>query len=65
MENEIEFNCPYCGELNYADVYIAEGRSQEFINDCEVCCRPIEIQVSFDHEGIINIVLKNDDGFQL
>lgn len=63
MENEVEYSCPYCGEINSAEVFISDGRIQNFINDCEVCCRPIELKISFDLEGNLNFEIKNDDGY--
>ncbi|MES0490655.1 MAG: CPXCG motif-containing cysteine-rich protein [Leptospirales bacterium] len=37
------FSCPYCGATvsMILDLSIAE---QTYVEDCEVCCRPIEIQ---------------------
>ena len=34
-------DCPYCGECFETDVEIYAG-SQDYIEDCPVCCRPIE-----------------------
>lgn len=44
MENEIEqfFQCPYCGSQISMLIEIQAG-GQEYIEDCEVCCRPIRI----------------------
>ena len=63
MDNVIEYSCPYCGEINCAEVFISDGRNQNFVNDCEVCCRPIELKVNFDREGNPDIEIKNDDGY--
>jgi hypothetical protein len=36
--------CPYCGEE--IDVLIdCSEQQQEYIEDCQVCCRPIRFQV--------------------
>jgi cysteine-rich CPXCG protein len=42
--------CPYCGETIelVIDCSIPE---QEYIEDCEVCCRPINLFVSVDEKG--------------
>ena len=42
--NEIEyfFYCPYCGERISMLVDLNVNK-QLYIEDCEVCCRPIEI----------------------
>lgn len=37
--------CPYCGE--HIDVLVdCSVESQEYVEDCSVCCRPIVIAVS-------------------
>ena len=42
--------CPYCGET--IEVLIDESAGeQQYIEDCPVCCRPIEIAVSIDEEA--------------
>ena len=42
--DEIEhfFYCPYCGE-NISMLIDLNFNNQFYIEDCEVCCRPIEI----------------------
>ena len=42
------FNCPYCFEKISMLLDLSHG-GQSYIEDCEVCCNPIEIifQVSF------------------
>lgn len=59
----MKFNCPYCGESNYTEIFLTEGKSQNFVWDCEVCCRPIEIIVDVDRDGNMNLEIKNDEGF--
>ncbi|UZH56235.1 CPXCG motif-containing cysteine-rich protein [Salinimicrobium tongyeongense] len=41
------FHCPYCWEevSMLLDPSIAR---QEYIEDCEVCCNPIEVTASFE-----------------
>ena len=41
---EYHFSCPYCFEsgLKLIDFTI---RSQNFIEDCEVCCNPIDFNL--------------------
>lgn len=63
MNNEFCFICPYCGEENTIDIDMSAGSNQEFIQDCEVCCRPAEIILTIDREGGITVETKNDEGF--
>jgi transcription elongation factor Elf1 len=39
---EHSFTCPYCGE-EISMVLDVSVRRQTYIEDCEVCCKPIEI----------------------
>jgi hypothetical protein len=43
--------CPYCGES--VDFWLDEsgGRSQHYVEDCAVCCRPIELHVRVEEDG--------------
>jgi transcription elongation factor Elf1 len=50
---EYFFTCPYCiQEISMLiDVSLPE---QEYIEDCEVCCNPIEVKVSVEDQEITN-----------
>jgi transcription elongation factor Elf1 len=39
------FFCPYCGE-KISMVLDLSVRRQSYVEDCEVCCNPIEISYS-------------------
>lgn len=48
--------CPYCGEpCELADVDEAETGTQDFIQDCDVCCQPISIRVVVRADGEISV----------
>jgi hypothetical protein len=42
--------CPYCGETIELLIDASAGE-QHYIEDCSVCCRPIEIAVAVDEEA--------------
>lgn len=43
-------DCPYCGEA--VEILIdASIPSQSYIEDCQVCCRPITLSVEIDEDG--------------
>ncbi len=44
-------DCPYCGEPIELIVDESAGES-EYVEDCEVCCRPIVIQVRIGGEEV-------------
>ena len=43
--------CPYCGESVELIVDPAGGATQEYVEDCEVCCRPWAVRIAVDHDG--------------
>ncbi len=46
--------CPYCGEV--ITIFIDDSAGdQSYIEDCQVCCRPIDIRVSVDEDGAVSV----------
>lgn len=43
--------CPYCGEPITLFIDDSAG-DQRYVEDCQVCCRPIEIAVDVDEDGV-------------
>jgi len=46
------FPCPYCGE-EISMVLDTSISGQTYIEDCEVCCRPIEIHYLLEDESLV------------
>ncbi len=44
------FQCAGCGEWNDTRVDESAGRRQQYVEDCQVCCKPNLLQVSWDAE---------------
>jgi hypothetical protein len=44
--------CPYCGESFETAVDTSSG-SARYIEDCQVCCRPIEFSLEVDPSGVL------------
>lgn len=42
--------CPYCGESFDANIDTSSG-SQEYVEDCYICCRPIVFTLVTDDDG--------------
>jgi hypothetical protein len=55
------FTCPYCWEQISMILDNSEGES-EYIEDCEVCCRPIELIFKFSGEILVSFETKKMDG---
>ena len=43
-------SCPYCGE-SIGILIDASAGDQCYIEDCQVCCRPITLSVQVDADG--------------
>ena len=46
-ENSADVVCPYCGEFVTIAVDPGGGTSQQYIEDCEVCCNPWQVNVRY------------------
>ncbi|MEA3639144.1 MAG: CPXCG motif-containing cysteine-rich protein [Lamprobacter sp.] len=61
MLTEIQVQCPYCGEQIDALVDGLAG-SHRYIEDCSVCCRPIEFEAVMDASGdLVRLAARRDD----
>lgn len=45
---ESGFQCAGCGEWNVTTVDESAGRRQNYIEDCQVCCKPNMLRVEYD-----------------
>ncbi len=54
MLDPVLIHCPYCGEP--IEILVdASVDSQRYIEDCQVCCRPIDIAVTVDEDGELQV----------
>lgn len=47
-------SCPYCGEQIDVLVDCSAG-SQEYVEDCSVCCRPIVIRLTVEDGELVGL----------
>ena len=60
-EHEVEFFCPYCAQPISFLLEELYGE-QTYIEDCEVCCRPIQISYSIQDGEIQKLdIFRIDD----
>ena len=53
-------DCPYCGEP--VEILLdASIPSQQYIEDCQVCCRPITLTVDADDDGAIAVRARGEN----
>jgi hypothetical protein len=60
MEIEHFFTCPYCWQ-QISMLLDASVSDQSYIEDCEVCCRPIKIWYAADDVGITDLKAESVD----
>jgi hypothetical protein len=46
----VAVQCPHCGEQFETAVDLSAG-SFRYVEDCQVCCQPIELTASLDEDG--------------
>jgi hypothetical protein len=46
----VELQCPWCGEP-YGSMLDLTDASRSYIEDCQVCCRPIEVRLEVSERG--------------
>ncbi len=51
MQDEASYVCEACGEEIVVPIDLSAGESQEYVEDCPVCCRPNLVHVEIDDEG--------------
>jgi len=51
MRDEASYLCDSCGEEIVVPIDPSEGESQEYVEDCPVCCCPNVIHVEIDDDG--------------
>lgn len=55
--------CPYCGEEVEIILDPGGGAVSEYIEDCEVCCRPWQVRVVYHEDGTADVsVSTTEDG---
>jgi hypothetical protein len=54
----VTIQCPYCGESFETAVDLSAG-SFTYVEDCQVCCQPIELVGEVDDEGALAGVAAN------
>ncbi|MBU2927423.1 CPXCG motif-containing cysteine-rich protein [Winogradskyella psychrotolerans] len=56
--DEYFFQCPYCWQQISMLVDLSQS-NQNYIEDCEICCNPIQITVAIEQQNILSFVAKS------
>jgi hypothetical protein len=56
-QTEATVICPYCAEEVEIAIDPGSGPSQMYVEDCEICCQPWRVAVSYDEAGQAEVVV--------
>jgi transcription elongation factor Elf1 len=57
---ERTIQCPYCGE-NISVLLDCSVPQQNYSEDCQVCCRPINFDVAVAADGSVDVFVSNEN----
>ena len=58
--SETHISCPYCGES--ISVLVDDSvPEQSYVEDCQVCCRPIVLDVSVGLDGDVAVLGRSEN----
>jgi len=58
--SERTIGCPYCGES--ISILVDDTLPEQYyVEDCQVCCRPIELSVLVDLNGGVKVDARSGD----
>ena len=60
MQEEATIDCPWCGEPIVLELDPGAARSQRYVEDCSVCCRPCVVSVRFDESGEASVEIEQE-----
>lgn len=55
LRDEATYTCESCGEEIELLLDFSEGSSQEFVEDCPVCCRANIVHVEINENGGVKV----------
>ena len=55
MKDEASYTCDFCGEEIVVPIDLSAGTSQEYVEDCPVCCRPDVVHVEVEEDGDVRV----------
>ena len=58
--SEEPIHCPYCEEPISVVVDHSIGE-QEYVEDCQVCCRPLVLSIAIDADGEASVIARYEN----
>ena len=60
-DTEAVVNCPYCAESVSIALDPGSGPSQEYVEDCPVCCQPWQVTLHYSADGSAQVSLEESN----
>ena len=60
-DTEAAVTCPYCGESVEISLDPGSGAVQDYIEDCQVCCQPWRVMVTYHRDGHADVAVERSD----
>lgn len=57
---QVSVQCPYCGESIELEIDCSM-MLQSYIEDCQVCCKPMTVDVSIDQQEVPVVTVKDEN----
>lgn len=54
--------CPYCGEYIVLQPIEKTAEEQRYVEDCPVCCRPMNVIVDIEDDGAVLVTVESESG---
>ncbi|HEY5702155.1 MAG: CPXCG motif-containing cysteine-rich protein [Gammaproteobacteria bacterium] len=58
--DEYAIQCPYCGEP-LSLLIDRSDESRSYVEDCQVCCQPILLEVAISREGEMSVMAHQEN----
>ncbi len=56
----VEIQCPYCWE-SFEIAVDCSIVNQNYIEDCQVCCKPIDMTIDLSNEEEIKVMVRSEN----
>jgi cysteine-rich CPXCG protein len=57
LDTDATVACPHCGETIVIGIDPGGGTAQDYVEDCQVCCRPCRVRVTYDDTGAAEVTV--------
>ncbi len=61
LDTSASVQCPYCGETCEIELDAGGGSVQQYVEDCQVCCQPWDVVVTYHATGQADVYVERSD----